>query len=1115
MARTQRRVVTVVFADLVGFTTLAERLDAEDVALVQDGYFAGAASAIADHGGQVEKFIGDAVVATFGVPHAGDDDPERAIRAGLAIIETVSWVEAELGLERGTLRVRVGINTGEVVVVHAQDGTWRLAGDAVNVAARLQAAAEPGTIFVGPDTAFAADHAFVTEPVGELALKGKTGTVTARRIVRPRPIPSREWILEGLRAPTIGRGRELAQLDRAQAAAADAAGGLFIIAPPGVGKSRLVDELRRRALVRGVPVWTVRITRTTGTAYEPIADLLQAALGAAVAGPEPRPLLLERLARCGHVGPRAELSAEHTLALLSGAPLDAEPTELWRSWTAMLDAHDGSETPVWIVEDVHLASADVRAFLAHARQEPHRRNRLLVIAGRPAMLPAAEGEPFADFDVLNLEPLTGDATAELVESLTGAGVLPPEVAAAVCTASAGNPLFVEELLRSWLQAGVLRRGDHSALVFTGGGDRLDIPTTVKAIYLGQLDDLPDGPRTVVDTGSVPGTTFPGPALPVLGIDEPDHSLGFLTETGLLTGPHPDLVNAASYTYRHGLLRDTAYAALPRSRRVELHLRFAEWVEGNVRPEAGAEIVAEHLAAAYDESSELTGTGDGLSRAELAARAASWLERAAADRLAGAPQRAAELLARARRLTDPDDAAALRRQLRLGEALRRSGRLEQALRAFADAGDLAVGGADPAAVADAALGYEDALFESRLPRAEWGATGQRLLDAALAANPGADGRRARLLAALGRARVYEGAPQAGAAAGAEALDVARAAGDGSALAYALVSRRAGLTAPEELPVRLAAGEELMRAAHAAGDLEAELEGVRLHFIDLLEAGDIVAAGRAERRATEIITSLRRPLFFWYPPMWRAMGALFAGDFDTAAGLIEHFRAEGDRWHYRDADLVHAVQVLQLHGGRGRADLARPVVEAVAARAPVRSAPILAWCYAQAGMSDDARRQLDVVTADELAAVPDDLSRSYVLSLCAEAAALLDDAAVAARLLPLLEPWAGHNVVLGSGAVCLGAASHFVGLAARTAGDPETAVAHLTEAMTMNDAMAARPAATLSRVELARTLSLLGRPDAALELLERAAVDARRLGMSGAADDVERLLARRALGVRGRP
>ena len=1111
--------VTVVFADLVGFTTLAERLDAEDVALVQDGYFTGAAQAIADHGGQVEKFIGDAVVATFGVPHAGDDDPERAVRAALAIVDAIAWVEAELGLEQCTLRVRVGVNTGEVVVVHAADGTWRLAGDAVNVAARLQAAAEPGSVLVGPETAFAIAGAFVTEPVGALDLKGKSASVAAWRIVRPRPIPSREWILEGLTAPTVGRERELATLESAHASADGVVASVLVVAPPGVGKSRLVGEFRRRMAIRGVPVWLARIGKDSGTLYEPIAELLRLALGAAAAVPDPRPLLLERLAHSGLTGPRAKVSVEHTLALLAGGRLDAEPDELWRSWTAMLDAHDGPETPVWIIEDVHFAAPDLRAVLVHALREPHRRNRLVVLTARPAIRAGGDDDPFtaAGVDILDLEPLSGEATAALVESLTGPGVLPAEVAAGVAAASGGNPLFVEELLRSWLQSGVLRRDAGGTWLFTGDDGRLDIPSTVKAIYLGQLDALPDGPRTVVDSGSVPGTTFPGRALPVLGIDEPDHSLDYLTGSGVLTGPHPDLVDAASYTYRHALLRDTAYAALSRSRRAQLHLRFAEWVAANVRPEAGAEIVGEHLAAAYDESSELAGPADGPSRSELAARAADWLEQAADERLTSAPQRAAQLLARARQLTGPDDpAGALRRQLRLGEALRRSGRLEDALSAFALAGELALGGGtrDPVALSGAAVGYEDALFESRLSREEWGETGLRLLAEALAAHPEADGRRAWLLAALGRARVYGGAADAGAALTAEALDVARAAGDDSALSYALISQRAVLTEPADLPARLAAGDELGRAAHAAGDAEAELEGVRLQLVDLLEAGDIVGAARAERRAGEIVASLRRPLFFWYPPMWRAMGALFAGELDTAAGLVEHFRAEGVRWHYRDVAMVHAVQTLQLHADRGRPDVARPVVEAAAVANPERFAPVLAWCYARAGLVDQARRHFDLVAADGFAAVPRDLSRSYIFSLSADVAALLDDDDAARSLQPLLAPWAGHNVVLGSGAVCLGSASHFLGLLARTAGDPEAAVAYLKEAITMNDAMAARPAATRSRVELARTLLLLGHDTAAVDALQQAAVDARRLEMSGVADDVERLLAQRALDVRGR-
>lgn len=1102
MARTERRVVSVLFADLVGFTSLAELLDPEDVALLQDRYFAGARAAVTAAGGVVEKFVGDAVMAVFGVPEVHDDDATRAVRAGLAIVGVVDSVGAGLDLPSASLRVRVGVNTGEVVVTFDEDapGSWRLSGDTVNSAARFQSAAAPGSVLVGADTALAVAPAFVTLPAGDLSLKGKSAVVPAWRIVEARPAPSRVWALHGLHAATLGRDAELGLLDAAlRRASAGRHEAILVVAPPGVGKTRLVFEFRGRARSAGSPVWAATASDQGAALYDPVARLLREALGP-VAGDDAAGLrrrVLDRLAASGLTGPRAELGADHTVALLAGssAPLGADAVDLWASWTAVLDAAPSGEAPVWIVEDVHLASPDLRRFLAHAVSMPYRPGRLVVLTARPTLVLAGAEASLGPVDVVNLEPLGEDDARRLVASLVGEGVLPAELEDTVAAASGGNPLFVEELLRSWVQAGALRRTERGTWELVGASD-LAVPSTVRAIYLGQLFALPQAPRTVVETGSVPGTTFPAGALPVLGVDEPGHALDFLTGSGLLAGPHADAVDLASYTYRHALLRDAAYGALPRARRTQLHARFADWVAETVPAEQAAEIVGMHLLTAYEEASPLGPSGSGgPTRAELAERASAWLERAGDLAIASAPNRAAELFSLAVQLTDPervDDG--VRRQLRFAEALRRAGRLQDAVTVFGEAGLMAEDFGDSAAcLAEAAVGYEDALFESRLPRSHWGETGIALLERALAGAEAGSGTQARLLAALGRARSYGGDLEAGARLSAEALEVARHSGDDGSVAYARMGMRASQSAPERLAERLAAAGELVEAAARAGDTECELEGSRLHFVDLLEAGDMAAADAAQRRAEEAIDALRRPLYLWYPAMWQAMRALFTGDFPAAERMVEAFREEGSRWRYRDVELVHAVQFLQLAVDLGRPERALPVIESVAGVEPERVLGVEASFYAHLGRMGEAQARLDRVGEHGFAAVPEDQSRSYVLALCADAASLLDDHAAAGRLMSLLEPWAGHNIVLGSGAVCLGSSSLFLGMAARTAGDAEGAARLLESAVAMNTAMGARPAAARAGLELACTLWELGRREEAQALAGRVRADARSLGM----------------------
>ena len=284
----ERRIVTILFADLVGFTPLSERLDAEDVASVQDAYFGLVRDTIARHGGHLEKFIGDAAMAVFGLVRARDDDAERAVRAGLALANGVDALSGRLGLEVGELRLRVGINTGEVVTVEGGPDRGRVTGDAVNAAARLQTAADPGRVLLGELTALAVADVVELVPVGPLQLKGKAEPVRPSLATVIRLERSREDAMGGLRAPLLGRAQELVELNRA---ADDVAGGaharILLVAQPGVGKTRLLDEFASR--LNGFRVLKARLRPDTGSAFEAVVQLMHSAFGA-----------MRRASRCQH-----------------------------------------------------------------------------------------------------------------------------------------------------------------------------------------------------------------------------------------------------------------------------------------------------------------------------------------------------------------------------------------------------------------------------------------------------------------------------------------------------------------------------------------------------------------------------------------------------------------------------------------------------------------------------------------------------------------------------------------------------------------------------------------------------------------------------------------------
>ncbi len=660
----ERRIVTVLFADLVGFTPLSERLDPEDVATIQDAYFVAVRDTIGRYGGVLEKFIGDAAMAVFGVPVARDDDAERVVRAGLALIGAIEQLGAQLELEPGDLQLRVGINSGEVV--HAADGpdAGRVTGDTVNTAARLQTAAQPGTVLLGELTTLAVAEAIETVASEPIDLKGKAEPVRCAVAVAPRPQPSREQALGDLRAPMLGRDAELGHLrDLAEAAGREArAARIVIVAPPGVGKSRLLTEL---AAAAPGTVLRARVRPQATAPFETVAQLVASA---------PESDLRSALSRAGVTAERAVVIAQE-VARLTGSgtgeaaftpgDLAVEREARFDAWLAAIEALS-PEAETWLVEDVHWAGADLLAFLDHAGRATTRHGRLVVATARPSLLEAAPA--WCETDRLDLPPLPAAEAGALVRALLGIA-LPERLVEAIVERSDGTPLFIEELLRTWASVGTLvRRGDRWALAVEP--DAVVLPPTVQAIYAAQLDDLPAGARLLARRGSVAGRRVPTGALDALDVHTTD-GLDVLRRRALLAGPVREPITGDAFAYRHALLRDAGYASLARAERARLHVAMARWLESvaGERADVVAEAIAEHYASAL-ESRPALASDDLPSRANLASAAAGWFERAAEGALRLAAHEAAtRMFRRSIDLTDAEASLDLgRRRRRLGEVL---------------------------------------------------------------------------------------------------------------------------------------------------------------------------------------------------------------------------------------------------------------------------------------------------------------------------------------------------------------------------------------------------------------------------------------------------------------
>src|SRR4051794_1294009 len=612
----ERRIVTVLFADLVGFTSLSERLDAEDVSLLQDAYFDAVRETVDRHGGQLEKFVGDAVMAVFGAPRVRDDDAERAVRAGLALVGAVARIGATLGLDGGALRIRVGVNSGEAVYGEATADRGPVTGDTVNVAARLQAAAEPGSVVVGELTALAVSDAVELEPIGPLDLKGKSESVVASRVLGIYPERSRERALGGLRAPLVGREAELEQLS---SATGDGSRRVVVVAPPGVGKTRLVEELGDHAATTGAVVLRARLRPDLLSPFEPVGQLVRS-----VGKPQD---VIGRLS-----AGRAEVVRDALAAVI--APVEA-PASLWEerdrlfaAWLEGLDALVGEHDSVWLVEDLHWASGDFLAFLDFAGRSPAFRGRLVVGTSRPALLDSA-AVWCGDGDMLHLNPLPEAEIAVLVRALV-ADALPPELVERIAEASGGNALFVEELLRTWVSTGALVQAADGTWAFVAEGQDVTLPPTVQAIYAGQLDDLPAQARAAARKAAVAGRRFPLAALGPLEVDQATDAVATLERRALVAIAAADPILGASYVYRHALLRDAGYASLARGERARLHVLLADWLAA-LPDEATptlAEVIARHYAAAFEIAPSLAPDIAGRRRDQVRDAAASWFERAA-------------------------------------------------------------------------------------------------------------------------------------------------------------------------------------------------------------------------------------------------------------------------------------------------------------------------------------------------------------------------------------------------------------------------------------------------------------------------------------------------------
>jgi class 3 adenylate cyclase/tetratricopeptide (TPR) repeat protein len=703
-----RKTVTVLFCDATSSTALGEKLDPESLRNLMTRYFDVMREVIEFHGGGVEKFIGDAVMAVFGVPTVHEDDALRACRAAVEIRDRLAVLDSEIRTERGaTIEWRMGVNTGEVVAGDASAGQRLVTGDAVNVAARLEAAAAPGEILLGADTYSLVRSGVTAESVEPLSLKGKT-----------EPVPS--WRLTGvvdttyrharpMEAPLVGRRRPLRLLEEAfREAVEERVCHLFtMLGVAGVGKSRLVEEFIGTLGDEARVAAGRCLAYGHGITYWPVAEAIRH--GAGIAEGDPPEATADRLREVLAAEPEAERIAAIVGGLLGIEDSPPAPDEIFWAIRKAFEALARSRPLVLVFDDVHWGEPTFLDLVEHMADWTRDAPILLIVMARAELLEKrpAWGGGKRWVTTMSLEPLSDVESDELVASLLGRAELPPELRRQISHAAEGNPLFLEELLGKLIDDGFLvTAGDG----WSAHGDvrQLTIPPTIQALLAARLDGLNGDERSVIERAAVEGKVFHRGAVTDL-TPEPMRGqvrdrLASLMRMELVRPEQASFAGEEAYRFRHLLIRDAAYQALAKQTRSELHERFAAWLERVAadRMAEYEEIVAYHLEQAYHYRAEL-GPPDAHAR-ELALRAGTLLadagERADAR---GDVAATVDLLGRAVELL-PDDLSRRRRLLfTLGIRLPEAGDGPRAERILADAVVVADRAGDEGASALAALG----------------------------------------------------------------------------------------------------------------------------------------------------------------------------------------------------------------------------------------------------------------------------------------------------------------------------------------------------------------------------------------------------------------------------
>jgi class 3 adenylate cyclase/tetratricopeptide (TPR) repeat protein len=1060
----ERRLLTVLFCDLVGSTELSQSLDPEEMRDLSRRYQDAVAGAVTRYGGYVAKYLGDGVLAYFGWPRAYEDQAERSIRAGLEALDAVGALPV---VEGKCLAARVGIATGQVVVGDLIGASSReegaVAGETPNLAARLQEAAAPGQLVVASSTRRLIGAAFEIESLGERKLKGFQRHVPVYRIVGERQVESRfEAAHGGPLAALMGRSHELGFLmERWTSARMDRGQVVLISGEAGIGKSRLVRELAARVAETAPELIQLQCSPYHATsAFHPIIDRLTRAAGFIREDPASTRLdkLEEMLRQSGqNLSAVAPIYSE-LLSIDTGSrygPLSLTPQQLKEQTVEILVERLvllGTRSPVlMVVEDAHWIDPSTRDVFDRVVARIADLPILILFTHRPEW----STDWFQRYDHCSVLPLgrldRPDLTA-LARAISGGEISHALIDDIVARAD-GVPLFVEELTRSALERESAQTGSAP------------VPLTLQASLKSRLDRLPQFAKEVVYVASVIGRDFDDQLLrkaaglsPVALAEALAHLNGaqLIVKSGLAPAGH---------MFRHALIQDAAYQSLLTRTRRQYHRRIGEILVAD-QPEVvetQPELIARHFSETDSPETALPFWERAAVRA--LARSANFEAVNHCERALAIASQLRNKEARAR--------AMLAATLTLGCALQNAGRLQEAMTNSRAAAEMARRLGDTTRFVQAVMDYDNALFLSNEVRLD----SIELLKEAIALVGGTDDKaRCQIMSRLARAHLLIGDEERGDDYNRRAEELARRVGDRMALLNILI--HVFLVPPSARSRKGAADwrsamDELFTLADELDEDDSRGRALSLDIYVSAEFGDRARMDDALNRLEILGNARQRMHVQWIARHGRAMQALLEGDFASAERHAEAALELGNNILGDPVEGVYGIQMFTIRREQNRLAEVAPVIKRFVDKRPGQAAwrPGLALIACDLGYAKFAQRSLDEI-AETGFAFPLDAKRSTTLGYLAEVCASLEDCDRAEIIYHLLEPYADMTITAGVTTVCYGSAGRYLGQLATVLGDWDRAEDHFERAMVINQKMGAWPWLARTQHDYSRMLKRRG-------------------------------------------